>query len=732
MQLTTLRHLVIAGGGHAHVHVLKSLAMRPEPSLCLTVISPFSYATYSGMVPGVLAGQYRLRDAQIDVRALAARAGAAFLGDRVASVDAQRRMIRLAERPPLSYDLLSLDIGSRPSAADRIAEGAPASMVKPIEVATAEIEAALAQPPPPEGRQVVVVGAGAGGCEVAFALAARLRAEGKGSVTLCDRADRPVATRHTRTSHAVQRSFAAHDIHFLGEVVVVRVDAYGVRLADGRVLPASLVVWATGAAGPELLARSGLPVDERGFLRVGDDLRCVEFPEIFAAGDCAALASYPELPKAGVFAVRQGPVLAANLRAVARGQRTRRFRPQRDFLALLNTGDGRAILSRGGLALRGRLAWRLKDCIDRRFIRLYERPPLTECETMARPMIACGGCAAKVGADVLSRVLARLDLPRADGVIVGLQEPDDAAVFTQPPGTLAVATTDAFPPFSDDLYLVGQVAANNAASDLYAMGAEGSAAVAFVCLPQHGDGLAEQRLEQFLRGALAQLQQLGIPLVGGHTIAGEQTIVGFSMHGWVEPDGVLRKGGARPGDVLVLTKPLGTGVVLAAARMGFADADWVEAAHASMLRSNRTAMQLLRRHGVLACTDVTGFGLAGHLSEMLHASGVGAQVYSDAIPALPGALELLAAGWKSSFHAANVHPAAASSASADPASAVSDLCFDPQTSGGLLAAVPAAVVNALRSDLAATAEDLFVIGKFVEGSEWAFRASLNRSSVTVP
>ena len=333
--------------------------------------------------------------------------------------------------------------------------------------------------------------------------------------------------------------------HFLGEVVVVRVDAYGVRLADGRVLPASLVVWATGAAGPDLLARSGLPVDERGFLRVGDDLRCVEFPEIFAAGDCATLASYPELPKAGVYAVRQGPVLAANLRAVARGRRTRRFRPQRDFLALLNTGDGRAILSRGSLALRNRLAWRLKDYIDRRFIRLYERPPLTERETMARPMIACGGCAAKVGADVLSRVLARLELPRAEGVIVGLQEPDDAAVFAHPPGTLAVATTDAFPPFSDDLYLVGQVAANNAASDLYAMGAEGAAAVAFVCLPRDDDGLAEQQLEHFLRGALAQLQQLGIPLVGGHTIAGEQTIVGFSMHGWVEPDGVLRKGGAR-------------------------------------------------------------------------------------------------------------------------------------------------------------------------------------------
>ena len=723
MQLTRQQHLVLAGGGHAHVHVLKAFAMRPEPLLHLTVVSPHSYATYSGMVPGVLAGQYRLRGAQIDVRALAARAGAVFLADRVVRVDPQQRVIHLAERPLLSYDLLSLDIGSKPSAADRVAEGAPASMVKPIEVAALQIEAALGEPAPPAGRQVVVVGAGAGGCEIAFALAARLRAEGTGRVTVCDRADRPLATRHARTSSAVMHAFEVHGIDFLAEVVVVRVDAYGVRLADGRVLQASLVVWATGAAGPELFARSGLPVDERGFLRVGDDLRCVEFPEIFAAGDCATLTSHPDLPKAGVYAVRQGPVLAANLRAVARGHCTRPFRPQRDFLALLNTGDGRAILSRGALAVRGRLAWRLKDYIDRRFIRLYERPPLAARETMARPMIACGGCAAKVGADVLGRVLARLDVPQSEAVIVGLHEPDDAAVFAHPPGTLAVATTDAFPPFSDDLYLIGQIAANNAASDLYAMGAEGSAAVAFVCLPRDDDGLAEQLLEHFLRGALAQLRQLDIPLVGGHTIAGEQTIVGFSMHGWVAPDGILRKRGARAGDALVLTKPLGTGVILAAARMGFADADWVEAAHASMLRSNRTAMRLLKRHGVRACTDVTGFGLAGHLSEMLHASNVGARLRCDAIPALPGALALLVAGWRSSFHATNERAVRPTTPAASTASALLDLCFDPQTSGGLLAAVPVGDVQALHADFAAAGEPLFVIGEFVAGAEWKLTSS---------
>lgn len=715
MDTAPQRHLVIVGGGHAHVFVLKSLAMRPEPALRLTVVSPHSYATYSGMVPGVLAEQYQLGEAQIDIRALAARARAAFMADRVIRIDAQRRMVHLQERPPLVYDLLSLDIGSTPAAAERVDPNARATMVKPIEVAASEIDAAFRVPPPPEGRRIVVVGAGAGGTEIAFALAARLRREGQGTVTICDVAAQPVVARSPGTSRRVVRAFVHHGINFLAGVEVENVDEYGVRLNDGRHLPAHLVVWATGAAGPRLLAASGLPVDARGFLRVDDDLRCIEHPHIFAAGDCATLTSHPTLPKAGVYAVRQGPVLAANLRAAARGARLQTYQPQRGFLSLLNTGDGKAILSYGRFAWWSRWAWRLKDRIDRAFIRRYARPALREAETMGGEMVPCGGCAAKVGADVLGRVLGKLQVAPAEGVLIGLQQADDAAVFAQPPGTLAVATVDAFPPFADDLYVVGQVAATNAASDLYAMGAEGAAAIALVCLPRLDPPHDEEQLEQFLRGALAQLAQLGIPLAGGHTIAGEQAIVGFAMHGWVHPDQILRKSGARPGDRLVLTKPLGTGVVLAAARAGVAPAEWVEAAVASMVRSNAPAMRLLRAHGVRACTDVTGFGLGGHLTEMLRASQAGARLRAAAIPALPGAEALLAANWRSSFHESNAR--AQSDACAAQVDGVTlPLCFDPQTSGGLLAAVPAAQLDALCAACEREGEAVSVIGEVIDGA----------------
>ncbi len=709
-------HLIVVGGGHAHVHVLKSLAMRPAPGLRVTLVSPHSYATYSGMVPGVLAGQYRLDEAQIDVRALAARAGAAFIPDRVVRIDARRRRLDLAERPPLFYDLLSLDIGSQPAGTERIAAGAPAVIVKPIEVAASGIQAALAAPSPPAGKQIVVVGAGAGGVEIAFAAAAHVRRDGKGSVTLCDAAALPLLARGQRTAQVVARALAEHGIQFIGHVEATAVHSGGVTLSDGRELVADLVVWATGAAGPALLADSNLPVDARGFLRVANDLRCPDYPDIFAAGDCAALASYPELAKAGVHAVRQGPVLAHNLRAAGRATRLQVYTPQRRFLSLLNTGDGRAIFSYAGLAWRDRLAWRLKDRIDRTFVAKYARPPLHQRDAMGAVMLPCGGCAAKVGADVLERVLRTLDVPTNAQVLIGLASADDAAVFAHPPGMLAVATTDGFPPFSDDLYLVGQVAAVNAASDLYAMGAEGTAALAFVCLPDADAAAGEADLDQILRGALAALRQLDIPLVGGHTIAGAQAIIGFAMHGWVHPERVLRKAGARAGDILVLTKSLGTGVVLAAARAGFAAAEWVEAAQRSMLRSNGPAMRLLVAHGVRACTDVTGFGLAGHLREMLRAGGIAARLTRGALPALPGGLELLRAGWRSSFHSANARAQEADSS--DPLTA---LLVDPQTSGGLLAAVPADRIAALQTACAAAGETLSVIGAIHAGPpEWTW------------
>lgn len=373
------QRVVIVGAGHAHVEVLRSFAWQPERGAALTLVSPHARATYTGMVPGVIAGQYALPEAQIDVADLASRAGATFVSDRVCHVDVARRLLVLEHSDPLPYDTASFDIGAQPMAGT-IAADAPVVWVKPIEAAVSRLEDLLALKPGPRGRKVVIIGAGAGGVELSFALRARLRGEDGAEVTLCDRQPLPASERGVRAARLVSAALAAHGVPFVGGLAVARVERDAVVLADGRRLPANIIVWSTGAAAPPLFGAAQLPVDEHGFLRVDTTLRCVGQRDILGAGDAIALQAVDgglhRLPKAGVFAVRQGPVLAANLRLIARGvSRLQVYQPQRQFLSLLNTCDGRAILSYGHLAAHTRWAMRLKDRIDRRFVAQFHIRP---------------------------------------------------------------------------------------------------------------------------------------------------------------------------------------------------------------------------------------------------------------------------------------------------------------------------------------------------------------------
>lgn len=362
----TVRSIVLVGGGHAHLFVLRALAGRRD--IRLTLVSPEPFATYSGMVPGVLAGRYRLDEARLDLRRLCAEARATLVLDRVEAISATTRSVTLGRGESLPYDLLSLDIGSRPAGAERVRDLASVAVVKPIERAIANITAALAGG---VTRRVAIVGAGAGGVELAFAIAARLRSHDACEVWICDSADRAVTGRHPRTSTVVARELARRGISLRLNCPVERVEPGALLLADGSRVATDLVVWATGAKGPELFRTSGLATDSRGFFLVGGDLRCREHPEIFGAGDCITLIGYPSLAKAGVYAVRQGPILTHNLAAAMHQQPLREFAPQSQFLSLLDTGDGRAIFSYGPLAFCGRTALWLKERIDRRFVAVY-------------------------------------------------------------------------------------------------------------------------------------------------------------------------------------------------------------------------------------------------------------------------------------------------------------------------------------------------------------------------
>jgi selenide,water dikinase len=703
------QHLVLLGGGHAHVHVLKSFGMRPVPGVRVILVNRSGETPYSGMLPGYVAGQYSIDECHIDLGRLARFAGARLIRDEATGIDRESCTVLCAGHPPIRYDVLSIDIGSTPHSDDVPGAVEHTIAVKPIARFAARWEALLTRTRDIPRLRLAVVGGGAGGVELALAAQHRL-AELKGDaveVTLVTR-DALLPSHNSRVRGLFERILAEHRITVLARNAVIRV-APGVLLcADGRRVEFDEALWVTQAGAASWLTNTGLALTAEGFIEVDDTLRSRMDPRIFAAGDVATMVAHPR-EKAGVYAVRQGPPLAANLRRALAGRRLRGAVPQKRALALIGSGDRQAVASRGPFAAYGPRWWQLKEWIDRRWMRRYTELPEMLPQPGEDPM-RCGGCAAKVPAVVLNRVLARLEPATSATVKIGLDGPDDAALISFRGAPPLLQTVDFFRAMVDDPYLFGRIAATHALGDIYAMGGAPESALAIATLPPARPGIVEHDLFHMLRGGLDVLEPVGAVLVGGHSAEGAELALGFAVTGRPLPGKLLRKAGLRHGDRLILTKPLGTGVVLAGDARGLAPAQIVERAIATMVQSVEQAANCLLTHRATACTDVTGFGLLGHLLEMLRASQMDAVLDPDAIPALDGALPLLRRGITSSLHGDNVAALAALSAAAQEHEVV-PLLVDPQTAGGLLAGVPSWSASACLDQLRALGYRAAVIGR---------------------
>ena len=367
--------LLLVGAGHAHLEILRRLALDPSPDLEVAIVSLEECHFYSGMTPGYLADQYTVDDISSHIPAIAQRAGASCVIGCVQQLHPAERHVRLQDGRVLPYDLLSLNIGSLLVGADG-EDARHAERIKPLQ-RVARLKARideLAAGGGPTAR-VVIIGAGAGGVEVSCAAAVVLdRAGRRREVTLVDSGTSVPAGYSRRFRNRTRTALEAHGVRLRLGVRGAARRAGAVDLDDGTTLPNDIAVWLTGAQGAPLLAGSGLPVDPRGFLWTDDRLRSIADPRVFAAGDCGTISDYPSLAKSGVYAVREAPILWENLRAAARGAPLVAFRPQRYFLSILNTCDGRALLHYKGLVSWSHWAWRLKDRIDRRFMRRYRRP----------------------------------------------------------------------------------------------------------------------------------------------------------------------------------------------------------------------------------------------------------------------------------------------------------------------------------------------------------------------
>ncbi len=706
-QIPLVRDIVLIGGGHTHALVLHKWAMDPLAGARLTVINPAPTAPYTGMLPGFIAGHYARDDLDIDLVRLCRRAGARLVLGKASAIDRTARTVTVSGRPPIAYDVCSVDIGITsdlpmiPGYLDHAASAKPlGTYAQRWDAWLAQVAGGALAP------QIAVIGGGVAGVELALAMAHRVQGQGASVIVL--EAAKLLPNIGPDAARRLRGHLDRYGVQVLEQASVTQVTPQGVTLADGRIVAATLVVGAAGSRPQDWLKDTGLDLTQ-GYITVDPFLRSVTDPAVFAVGDCAHMAHAPRA-KAGVYAVRQAPFLFQNLRAACGAGQMRAYQPQRDYLKLVSLGGQTALADKWNLPLEGAWLWRLKDRIDAKFMGQFRDPrpmPVTfppmralDPDAPADDTPLCGGCGAKLGARALAQALCPVV---RDDILGGIG--DDAAIV-QVGDAVQVLATDHLRAMVDDPYLMGQIAANHALGDIWAMGAAPRFALVNVTLPRMSPALQSRTLTEVMAGIDAALTPAGVAVVGGHSTMGAELQIGLTLTGTLAGN-ALRKTGARAGDALILTKALGAGVIMAAEMQWAARGDVVAGAQRQMLQPSGMAAQILAPHA-RALTDVTGFGLAGHLSEMLAEQGLGAQLDLTALPVLAGAEGLAAAGHASSLAAET--RAALGAELALPDTPRAGLLVDPQTAGGLLAAVPMDHASALVTALRDAGYDAAMIG----------------------
>ena len=689
--LPLTRDLVLIGGGHAHALVLRMWGMDPLPGVRLTLINPGPTAPYSGMLPGHIAGHYDREALDIDLVRLARFAGARLIRAAATGIDPTARSVQVAGRGEIGYDVASVDIGIHAQMPELPGFAEHGIGAKPLDIYADRWRAFLAQVAaggrPPE---VAVIGGGVAGVELALAMAHALRrATGAaGRVTILETGP-GITGRNPPARRILARALSAAGVQVLTGVCVARIDPEAVHLDDGRAVASQFTVATAGARAHGWLAACDLPLTEDGFVRVRPDLRVQGHDSLFAVGDCAHLAP-ADRPKAGVFAVRAAPVLRDNLRAVLSGGQTRAFAPQGDYLKLVSLGGKRAMAEKWGLSLSAPLLWRWKDRIDQTFMDQFRTLPQMPApalpaqvalglrEEIGDAAMLCGGCGAKVGPGPLKQALTELPAPQRDDLRSG---PGDDAAILSVGGATQVLTTDHLRAFTGDWGLMARIAALHALGDIWAMGAAPQAALVSLTLPRMSAQMQTRTMTEIMGAADRVLRKSGAVIAGGHSSMGAELSLGFTLTGLVDGTAIT-SAGAQDGDDLILTRPIGSGTILSAEMKGVADGRDVAALLDVLATPQADAAALLR--DAHAMTDVTGFGLAGHLMAICRASGLGADVEVEEIPLFDGAEALAAAGHRSTIWQAN----AADYPVAGATGARAVLLHDPQTAGGFLAALP--------------------------------------------
>jgi len=714
---TIYKDIVLIGGGHTHALVIKMWGMKPLPGVRLTLISNAVTTPYSGMLPGLVSGHYSFEQTHIDLLKLCAWANVRFICANVTGFNPLEKNISLAQRPKIEYDIVSINTGSTPTINQTQGAKEHATAVKPIAQfyqKWQQLQSAIKSADKP--LDIALVGAGAGGFELICAM--HHASQNSHQQLIQHRfhwvvsGDSILKGHNSKVQALARRHCEQMQIQIHYNFAVERVSKQQLQakthsndLQPPKTLKVDEVIWCTAASPATWPAKAKLALDKQGFIAIDDHLRSTSHPDVFAVGDAATQIRAPR-PKAGVFAVRQAPILFANLRHTVLKQPLKTHRPQRNFLSLLAIGDKQAIASKGRWSFAGKRIWQLKNYIDQSFMDklcvLPQKPAMqqTACDTVLletqsedQAKMRCGGCGAKVASSVLSDTLKKVtrDITphQRDDIIIGLESPDDAAISSTS-GKLLAQSVDQFRSIIDDPYIFAKIATNHALSDLHAMACDPQSALSIVAMPFAGTNIQKRELYQLSYGIIEELNAARCTLTGGHTSEASELSLGLCVNGLIDEQSIKTKTGVSAGQQLILTKAFGTGVIMAAHMQAMVRGEEVQLCLENMMLSNQNAASILKQHGSTAMTDLTGFGLIGHLLEMLAGTELICEIKLSALPLLKGAIALSRSGIQSSLYPKN-HEASQtiSDLSQWQTHSCYPLLFDPQTSGGLLAWVDA-------------------------------------------
>lgn len=719
--------LVLVGGGHSHLSVITDIARHAPPELRVTVISRDIHTPYSGMVPGLIAGHYAFDDAHIDLRPLCQFANVRLFNSSVIAIDMQKQQVICDNRAPVRFDYLSINTGSQPALQSIKGAQQCGIAVKPIDRFLQywhTVLGSLAKQPRPAS--IAVVGGGAASIEVILAIEYQLRQTlGKHAtlvhLELICAGNVILPTHHRRVQRRMLQILRKQSVNVRTgcSVLSARRDTDNsqtlLELSNNQTLTCDNVIWAIHAGSPPWLRETGLECCDDGFIKVNSTLQSVSHNNVFAAGDCACFSAKP-LAKSGVYAVRAGKVLAANLLRIMRGQRLVNYRPQSHFLSLLLTGDTYAIASKGRFSAEGKWLWRVKNHIDRQFVLRYNQlshldkkptgttfdpgssgatptdkpllPQQTHSKTPAVIFPRCGGYDVNISQRMLSRVIASLHAANNQQALSVSSESPGGTVITPPPGKVLLQKLNYMGAFIDDAYLLGRIAATHCLSDIYASGATPHSALALAMLPNASKTVRDDELFQLLCGAATTLIEHHTALLGGRSSDSTELGFGLSFNALLNSDRHLANSTPQSGHQLIISKAIGSGALLTANSISQAQGRWVEQTLQHMLLSNKNAATIIHSHNASICKHIAGRGLIGHLLEILQDSSLAAHIHLSAIPLLTGSEQCAQNGWLciSQCHVdTGRHINNAQNFASDTRY---QLLFDAQISGGLLAAVP--------------------------------------------